>query len=161
LLMMVVLVLLLHFGEVLGADGFFGSVYLCIGPAEYFVGLDAVVAVLDKFAVLHHLFHIIIYPGLLFDVGHLATHIAKQLLCGKGADIVGAYLDVIGLYKLVGDKCPFERVDKRGVLAFYLIGCFGLIAAVLHPALEEGFRESDAGVIDQGVVYLVGQLVAA
>src|SRR6476469_7285037 len=94
--MMVMLVLFIQMNEFFLAHWCFHCVDLCFGKVEYFLSLQAVIAIFYIFPVFHHPVDIISYP-LLFLIQSGSAHITKQLILGKLAKVILANLDAIFL----------------------------------------------------------------
>lgn len=108
--LVVVMMFCLHFLKCFQADRLLNLAHLAFGESEDLVCLDAVVAVLNKLAVLHHTLYVIVNPGLLcVQLPHVhIAHVAEKLRLCEVADLVLLDLDVVLFNQLVYDKGPFQ-----------------------------------------------------
>src|SRR4029078_3666162 len=104
--MMVVLMLFVHFGKFFDAYFFFSWLYLLFSQFKYFLCLNSIISIFYIFAILHHFFCIIFYPGLLIIQG-IHSHITEQLLFGKISYFILLHLYIIFPNDLINDQCPF------------------------------------------------------
>ena len=65
-------------------------------------------------------------------------------MSGERFDIILTYFDAVISNHFVYDQRPFQLIDKRRELFFHFRLGFGLLAARLHPALQEVLREFDS-----------------
>jgi hypothetical protein len=158
--MVVMLVLLQLFGKLFNGYRFFGSVDLCFSPVEYLFCLDAVVCIFNELPVLHHTIDVVSNPRLFFATARHA-HVAEQLIFGECLQVFRSYFNVVVTNEFVDDQRPLKLVGKCGELMFCFFGRLWFFSTLLYPAFQECLGKLDLGMIQQYVVQLMLQMVAA
>ena len=75
--MVMMLMFLDHFREIIRTDGLTDRFDLTRRPFKYFLGLYAGVGIFHIFLILHHLFNIIVHPGLVIAQVGARAHITE------------------------------------------------------------------------------------
>ena len=104
--MAVMLMLFQLLGKILHGQFFFLFAHVIGSPFKYFLCLDTMVGVFDKFAVLHHPVQVLLHPGLFFLQGRHA-HIPHELLLGKLFQIVRGHFYLFFPGDFIRDQGPF------------------------------------------------------